>query len=151
MIVSEYAKRSKSTAVTLRFTYIYGPGQKHSNQIEGFMTRAMSGLPIELYGDGSHTREFLFIEDAVDSVIAAVRAELLSDAFVISSGEPVSMSELAEKISSMIDRVCIRRLNSHKILSQRYDISRAQTCLGWTPRVSLDKGLALMLGWLAEA
>jgi UDP-glucose 4-epimerase len=149
MIVEEYARRKNLTAIVLRLTTIYGPEQTHSNEIQDFIDRALNSLPIELYGDGGHTREFLFVEDAADAIIAAINANVHGyERIIISTGEPVRLSELAGKICSMIDGATVCNVEvPERLFSQRYDISRARTMLEWRPRVPLEKGLVLTLEW----
>jgi len=149
MLVRDYARRTNTKALVLRFSIIYGPEQKHVNVIEQFMQKAINGNPIELLGDGSHTREFLYVEDAIDALVAGTNtSDLPYDTFLISTGKPIKLRELAEKISLMIDHVPIQNTRPEQIFSQQYDVSRALTKLNWKPRVSLDDGLSLMLEWV---
>ena len=148
ILVSEHVMRKKIVAVMLRPTTIFGPGQK-SNLIQEFMDKALNGIPLEIYDDGSHTREFVFVEDAVDAITAAIDMnDLPFDKFLVATGAPVRTGELVEKICSMVGRGSVRHVDAPTVmLSQRYDISRAQTYLKWRPRVSLEDGLALTLQW----
>lgn len=152
MLLKDYARRTNTKATVLRFSIIYGPEQKHPNVIEQFMQKALKGDTIELLGDGSHTREFLYVEDAVDALLAATNVPTLShDTFLISTGKPIQLSQLAEKISLMIDHVPIKNKDSGQIFSQHYDVSRALTYLNWKPRISFDEGLTLMLEWVRNS
>jgi len=149
MLVRDYARRTNTKAIVFRFSIIYGPEQKHANIIEQFMQNAIRGDPIELLGDGSHTREFLYVEDAIDAIVAGTNiSNLPYDTFLISTGNPIKLRQLAERISSMTNHVSIQNKRSGQIFSQHYDVSRALTNLNWEPRVPLDDGLALMLEWL---
>jgi len=150
MLVREYARRANTKVIVFRFSIIYGPNQKHANVIEQFMRKAISNDPIDLLGDGSHTREFLYVDDAIDALVIGAKAPSLPyDTFLISTGKPIKLKQLAEKISMMINHVPIQDLqNKGPIFSQYYDVSRAMTNLNWKPRVPLDDGLSLMLEWL---
>ena len=149
MLVRDYARRTNTKAIVFRFSIIYGPEQKHANVIEQFMQKAINSNPIELLGDGSHTREFLYVEDAIDALVAGTNVSNLScDTFLISTGKPIKLRELAEKISLMIDHVPIQNTGSGRVFSQHYDVSRAMTNLNWKPKVPLDDGLSLMLEWV---
>jgi nucleoside-diphosphate-sugar epimerase len=149
IIVKEYTSRGNMMPVILRPTIIYGPEQKEMNTIQKFIDSAIRGVPIELYGDGSHMREFIFVEDAFDAVMAAIDAnELGFDKFIMSTGEPIRLSDLARMISEKVVGASVRYVDAPRpILSQRYDISRAQMCLKWRPRVSLEDGLAQTIEW----
>ncbi|MGO9645393.1 MAG: NAD-dependent epimerase/dehydratase family protein [Candidatus Bathyarchaeia archaeon] len=149
MLVRDYARRTNTKVIVFRFSIIYGPEQKHANVIEQFMRKAISGDPIELLGDGSHTREFLYVDDAIDALVAGTNASSLPyDTFLISTGKPIKLKQLAEKISLMVDHVLIQSTGPGQIFSQHYDVSRAITNLNWKPRVPLDDGLSLMLEWV---
>jgi len=151
MLVRDYARRTNTKALMFRFSIIYGPEQKHANVIEQFMRKAISGDPIELLGDGSHTREFLYVDDAIDALVVSTNAASLPyDTYLISTGNPIKLTQLAEKISKLIDpHAPILNIQSKEpIFSQHYDVSRAMTNLNWKPRVSIDVGLSLMLEWV---
>ncbi|HMK82369.1 MAG TPA: NAD(P)-dependent oxidoreductase [Candidatus Bathyarchaeia archaeon] len=150
MLVRDYARRANTKLVVFRFSIIYGPEQKHANVVEQFMRKAISGDPIELLGDGSHTREFLYVDDAIDALVAGTNSPSLPyDTFLISTGKPIKLRQLAEKISMIIDHdVLIQNTRSGQVFSQHYDVSRAMNNLNWKPRVPLDDGLSLMLEWV---
>lgn len=149
MLVRDYTRRTNTKAIVFRFSIIYGPEQKHANIIEQFMRKAISSNPIELLGEGSHTREFLYVEDAIDALLAGTNTSSLPyDTFLISTGKPIKLRQLAEKIVSMTDHAPIQTKGSGQIFSQHYDVSRAMANLDWEPRVSLDDGLSMMLEWV---
>ncbi len=152
ILVKEYASRTDMKPVIFRPTNIYGPKQTEMSTIQKFIDSAIRGVPIELYGDGSHTREFVFVEDAIDAIMAAIDANELSfDKFVISTGEPIKLSNLAKMISEKVGGASVRYVEaSRPMLSQRFDVSRAQTCLRWRPGVSLEDGLARTIEWRRE-
>ena len=151
MLVGDYARRTNTKVIVFRFSIIYGPEQKHANVVEQFMRKAVSGDPIELLGDGNHTREFLYIDDAIDALVEGTNdSSLPYDTFLISTGKPIKLRQLAEKISMTVGRhIPIQNIqNKGPIFSQHYDVSRAMTSLNWKPRVPLDDGLSLMLEWV---
>ena len=150
MLVRDYARRANLKAIVLRFSLIYGPGQGHSNAIEQFIRNAINGKPIELLGDGRHTREFLFIDDAVDALAtgATKDIDLSYDSYLVSTGKPIKLRDLAEKISAMTNNASIQFKDAHEIFSQHYDVSRTMTNLNWQPQVSLDDGLRVMRDWI---
>ena len=149
IIVKEYTSRGNMMPVMFRPTTIYGPKQTEMNTIQKFIDRAVRGLAIELYGDGDHMREYIFVEDVIDAIIAAIDAnELNFDKFIISSGNPIRLSDLARMISEMVGGASVRYVEAPRpMLSQKYDISKAQTCLMWRPQVSIEDGLAQTIEW----
>jgi UDP-glucose 4-epimerase len=148
MIVKEHVMRGGIMEVILRPSIIIGPGQKN-NVTEGFIDNALNHVPLEIYGEGNHTREFIFVEDVVNAIINAIDAsDPVSGTYLISSGEPIATKDLATKIASMVGDISVRHIASPiHMLSQSYDISRARNNLRWSPRVSLDEGLRATLEW----
>jgi nucleoside-diphosphate-sugar epimerase len=90
----------------------------------------------------------LYVDDAIDALAVGTNATSLPyDTYLISTGNPIKLRQLAEKISMLIDpHAPILNIQSKgPIFSQYYDVSRALKNLNWKPKVSIDVGLSLML------
>ena len=134
---------------------IFGDGMRKTQVIPIFLQQALRGLPLTLHGDGSQTRNFHWVDDHVDALIAAlIRPEALGLTINVGSGEERSVCNIAEE--------CLRVTGSASSMSfeaQRpgeeglrvvLDITRAREILGYAPKVSFQEGLERMAAWLAK-
>lgn len=144
LVVETYARCYGLRAATLRPTLIAGEGQKEPNAITEFAETIQRGEEIEIYGDGSHRREWLHPEDVAGAVEAAVRwvhgaAEPVCEAFLVSSGAPISMADLARRI---IDRLGRGAVVFRPSTRQAFDLctspGKAERELGWKARIGVE-------------
>lgn len=139
--------------VILRIFNTFGPGQplppEHPPVIPMMLKQALGGGSIPIYGGGTQVRDFVFIDDVVDSLVAAGSAKGVSRRIInIGSGQGTSVNALAKTIA----RLTTRELHLLPVPSESggvsqlvADISLAGELLGYVPRVSLADGLSLML------
>jgi UDP-glucuronate decarboxylase len=134
----------------------YGP-RMHPNDgrvVSNFIVHALQGKPITLYGDGSQTRSFCYVDDTIEGLIRLMEShdEVTGP---INIGNPVEMSvkELAEKTISLTGTAAtieFHDLPSDDPKQRRPDISRAREVLGWVPQVPLDRGLEQTINYFKE-
>jgi UDP-glucuronate decarboxylase len=113
--------------------------------VSNFMMQALRGEPITLYGDGSQTRSFCYVDDMIDGFLLLMNAPT-DPGGPVNLGNPheVTMREIAERIvriagsSSPIE---LRPLPADDPWHRQPDISLARELLGWQPTISLDEGL----------
>lgn len=144
-LVSTYRRRMGLRSCIVRIFNTYGPRMDPDDGrvVSNFVTRALAGRPLEVYGEGSQTRSFQYIEDLVEAV---VRCMAVCHPGPINLGNPheVTVRELAELV--------IRLTGSHSIIEswpfpeddpvrRRPDISMARQVLQWAPSVPLMRGL----------
>ena len=114
--------------------------------VSNFIVQALRNEPITVYGDGSQTRSFCYVDDMIEAFVAfmATPAELTGP---LNLGNPAEfrIAELAEKIIAMTgsrSRILARPLPADDPVQRQPDIAAARRHLGWEPRVGLDAGLA---------
>lgn len=144
----------------LRLSNVYGPGQVTSNPYCGvvakFFEAVGQGAPLLIYGDGNQTRDFTYIEDALDAItLAAVHPDAPGKVFNVGTGIETSVNELAEKIGAFSGQKDYPTVHAAKrpidVVQRRcLDASRLQHTLGWKAAVTLDEGLRRTLEWLQE-
>jgi UDP-glucuronate decarboxylase len=143
----DYHRQLGISVKVARIFNTYGP-RMHPNDgrvVSNFIVSALEGRPITIYGDGSQTRSFCYVDDTVDALIRLMDtpAEVTGP---INVGNPVEISigELArivtEKTGSRVD-LDHRELPTDDPRQRQPDIRRARELLGWEPRVPLDEGL----------
>lgn len=125
----------------------YGP-RMHPNDgrvVSNFISQAIQGAPITIYGDGSQTRSFCYVDDLIDSLILLMNSP---DAFTgpVNLGNPdeFTIIKLAKKIIELTNsssQIEYHPLPQDDPVQRRPDIRLAQSALAWSPRVSLEAGL----------
>jgi UDP-glucose 4-epimerase len=139
--------------VVLRIFNAYGPGQfvpaSHAPVIPQFLKQTLGGGSLIVFGDGSQTRDFVYIDDVVDALFAAATASDVDHHIInVGSGQEVSINQLVEKVAQATGRevnfLC-SQADDGGVSRLVADISLARRKLGFRPKVGLDKGLKLML------
>lgn len=142
-----YAAHSdwRLSARCLRFFTVYGPRQRPAMAIALFIDRAQNNEPLPIFGDGSALRDFTWVGDAVQAILAALRLPPGFGVYNIGSGAPVRLDALVDAIERAVGRP-VQRLHlpdqPGDVPRTHADISRAAAELGWRPRVSLIEGIA---------
>jgi UDP-glucose 4-epimerase len=146
---SAYYRTFGIKTVSLRFANVYGPLSKHKNSVVAkFLKQAFAGDPLEIYGDGSQTRDFIYIDDLIHAIVLSVKSDVGGETFQIATYKETTVNEIAVKIKNLVET------ETGKILSivhgetrlgdvkRNYsDISKARRMLGFSPKFDLDKGL----------
>ncbi|MBC8071479.1 MAG: GDP-mannose 4,6-dehydratase, partial [Deltaproteobacteria bacterium] len=135
-----------------RFFTVYGPRQRPDLAIRKFAERMLAGQSIELYGDGSTSRDYTFIDDIVAGVLAAIELDAVGhEVFNLGNSSPVTLAELVAAIETAFD-VCaqIVRLPEQPgdVPRTFADVTRAEQRLGFRPSTPLAEGLAVFAAWL---
>jgi len=135
--------------VSLRIFNAYGPGQElppsYPPVIPQLLRQAQTGGSLVIFGNGSQTRDFVFVDDVVDALVAAATATDVNRTVInIGSGQEVTINELASRVASLAGRqVHILYNREHAVGVSRLvaDVGRARRLLGWTPHTDLKQGL----------
>lgn len=138
----------------LRLSNPYGPRQDTAGAqgaASVFLDRAHAGRPIEIWGDGSVVRDYIYVDDAVEGILAATASGGDTGLYNIGSGRGVSLTELVEAIAGVAGRKLEVRYEESRpfdVPANVLDIGRAERELGWVPRTSLAEGLRRTWEWL---
>ena len=137
----------------LRYFTVFGPAGRPDMCIFRFIKWIDEGVPIELFGDGTQSRDFTFVEDIARGSIAAVR-ELGYEIINLGGGRnPVSLNAVIEKLESLIGKkakIDHKPFHMADIKETWADIDKANRLLDWKPKVSLDEGLEQSVNWYME-
>jgi len=139
--------------VILRVFNAYGPGQplppSHAPVIPRFLSQAVSGGSVVIFGQGSQTRDFVYISDVVEALVRAGRAQGVNRSILnIGSGVEVSIAQLADTIEQVTGRRIHRLHNSEEgagVSRLVADLSLARERLDYQPEISLAEGLRLTI------
>ena len=135
----------------VRIFNTYGPQMRlgDGRAIPAFMTQALRGEPVTVYGDGSQTRSFMYIDDLVEGIWRLMNSDI-SDPVNIGNPQEMTLLELANRIlrlAGSTSSIAFRPLPEDDPKVRQPDITRARTLLSWEPRVDTDAGLRLTLEW----
>lgn len=143
--------------VALRYFNVYGPRQRWDSLYGGvvsiFIHNAINNKPLLIYGDGSQTRDFTYIDDVVKATLDAFETkEALGNVINISAGKEYTIRELSEMTKKISDKKNLRILSAKKRLvdniHRRFgDITLAKKILNYTPSTSLEDGLKKTYHW----
>ncbi len=156
LIASSICRNAPSMrCAALRFFTVYGPRQRPEMAITQFMRAALAGTPITLFGAGTMRRDFTHVEDIVRGVLAALDAKAPPGfrAYNLGSGAPIDLRSLVEVIGGAAGtklEVQTAPVPLGDVDATFADIARAQSELGWSPRMTLREGLATVLDWVRE-
>jgi UDP-glucose 4-epimerase len=140
---------------------VYGPRQliKHNRQgfIGWFIRLAVEGRDIEIYGDGTQVRDFVFVDDAVDAFLRAGATDAVNgEAFNVGGSEPIAHRDLARLLVDVAGGGGVRFVDwpedkkAIDIGSFYADSSRFSATTGWSPQVSLRDGLSRSVAFYRE-
>jgi UDP-glucose 4-epimerase len=137
----------------VRLANPYGPGQdvnKAQGAISVFIERARNLLPIEIWGDGSAIRDYIYISDAVSGILSLLNYQGSQRIFNMGSGQGQSLLDLLEEIGKYISPMPeVRFLPARQfdIKSNVLDITKAQDALDFKPRITLAEGIKTTINW----
>ncbi len=158
----------RSFGLDCRVVRIFNTFGPHSRLNDGrvvpnFIGQALAGEPITIYGDGTQTRSFCYVSDLVEGLMAAMmRDNLAGEVFNLGNPEEHTIAEFAEIVAQVVAELADRSLldgrhpvewhdlPQHDPTRRRPDIEKAQTMLGWRPKVSLREGLRRTIMWFRE-
>jgi UDP-glucose 4-epimerase len=153
-----WANQHKLNAASVRLFNIYGPGERpgrYRNVIPNFFALALRNEPLVVTGSGEETRDFTFVQDAVEGILGVLAAETVPGEIVnIGSAQPTRIIDLATRINELTGnsagiRFSQRRSWDH-VPHRTCDNTRARQLFGFAPSVTLERGLEITLAWLKK-
>jgi UDP-glucose 4-epimerase len=150
-VCEEFSECSHSDVVIFRFFNVYGSRQtsgEYGGVITKFLDRAEAGEPLVIYGDGSQTRDFVYVSDVVQAVLMVLSKNHTEGTFNIGFGEAVSVEALAEKVLELTEKdvgVAHEPPRSGDIERSEADVFKAQEEFGFSAKVGLDEGLRSLI------
>jgi UDP-glucose 4-epimerase len=161
LYLAYYGRVHRLESVALRFGNVYGPRQDPHGEagvVAIFCGRILDGKPLTVFGDGSQTRDYVYVGDIADATWRAATqplppaGQLDARAFNLGTGVGTSVVHLAEVLRSVAGRdVAIEHAPKRPGEQQEsfVAVEKARELLGWRPSVSLEEGLARSFAWFA--
>jgi len=138
----------------LRFFTVFGPRQRPDLAIHKFARRIAAGQPIELYGDGTTSRDYTFIDDILDGVVAAIDQPAPEPAFRIynlGGSRPVPLAKLVDLLGAALGTKPVVTYGVEQPGDMKRtlaDLKLSQKELGYAPKISMEEGIARFVDWL---
>jgi len=147
-----YAVSERLDCVVLRYFTVYGPRQRPDMAFTRLLEALAAGGSYPLYGDGSASRSFTYVADAVEATIAALERAPRGSLYNVGGGDEATLAEaiaLAERIAGRA--LDVERLPAAKgdVRRTKADTTRIRSELGWQPHTSLETGLRSQWEWAA--
>ena len=143
----DYYRQHGTDIKVVRIFNTYGPRMhpQDGRVVSNFIVAALTGQPLTIYGDGSQTRSFCYVDDLVDGLVKMMNSDQ-SVTGPINLGNPheFTIAELADKVAASVDAdvaVEYRDLPQDDPVRRQPDITRAREQISWSPSVLLDEGL----------
>lgn len=140
----------------LRFSNVYGPFslRKKGNAVPNFIRRCLSNEPMVIYGDGTQTRDFIYVDDLCDCIHRATTTDgLAGDVFQVAMGVETAIADLAElvqKVTGAESEIQFEPRRAGEIHRSWADISKARRVLGFNPQVDLEQGIRQTVDWYKQ-
>lgn len=166
LICHTYSHLHRLPVVALRFFTVYGPRQRPDLAIGKFLRLVAEGRPVPMFGDGSTSRDYTYIDDIITGVMAAIDRCAIDmpgpDAggtagfrvYNLGGSSPLSLSEMIDTIGRVIGKApTINRLPMQPgDVDRTYaDLTRSRTELGYEPGTAFDEGVARQWAWMRDA
>jgi UDP-glucuronate 4-epimerase len=164
--ISPYAASKKSAEViaytyhylygidvsVVRYFTVYGPAGRPDMSVFRFIKWIMEEKPLEVFGDGSQSRDFTYIDDIAEGTILALKP-LGYEIINLGNNQPHKLSEvigLIEKFTGKTAKIENREFHKADLKATWADITKAKELLGWQPKVSLEEGIRRTVDWFKE-
>ncbi len=166
--ISPYAA-SKKAAEVMSYTYhylygidvtvvryftVYGPAGRPDMSIFRFIKWIDEGTPIELFGDGSQSRDFTYVDDIAKGTIKAAFKDVGYEIINLGGGKnPISLNEVISKIEKYLGKkakIDYKPFHKADLKETWADITKAERILGWKPEIDIDEGLKRTIDWYIE-
>lgn len=150
LMAYSYHKLYGTDVSVVRYFTVFGPAGRPDMSIFRFIKWIDEGTPIELFGDGSQSRDFTFVDDIAQGSIAAIRKVGYEVINLGGGRNPVSLNYIIERIEDLIGKkaqIDHKPFHIADIKETWADIDKAKKLLGWEPQMSLEEGLENTVEW----
>ena len=137
----------------VRYFTVYGPAGRPDMSLFRFIQWIDQGVPIELFGDGSQSRDFTYVDDIASGTIAALKPVGYEIINLGGGNQPISMNTVIATLEDLLGKkakINYRDFHKADLKSTWADISKAKNLLGWEPKISLQEGLENSVKWYVD-
>ena len=153
LMAYSYHKLYNFDVSVVRYFTVFGPAGRPDMSPYRFIKWISEGETIQVYGDGTQSRDFTFIDDIACGTVAAIQ-DVGYEIINLGGGRnPVSLNMIIEKLETLIGKKAVidhKPFHIADLMETWADIDKAKNLLGWEPKVSLDEGLEKSVSWYEE-
>lgn len=149
-IAYSYKYLYQMNVTVLRYFTVYGPMGRPDMSLFRFIKWIDEETPIELFGDGSQSRDFTYIDDIAHGTILALELKGYNVVNLGGGREPISINNIIHKIASLLGKqpkINYKPFHRADMVDTMADITQAQKLLNWKPTTNIDKGLVQTVNW----
>jgi dTDP-glucose 4,6-dehydratase len=153
LLIPAYVRTFGVNASITRGSNTYGPNQYPEKVVPLFVTNALDGEPLPLYGDGRQIRDWLFVEDHCAAIELVLREGSAGEAYNVGGGDERENIDVAHTILELTgaDTSLLRRVDDRPGHDRRYSLDSAKLqALGWAPQTSFDVGMRATVEWYRD-
>ncbi|MGV8108439.1 NAD-dependent epimerase/dehydratase family protein [Methanospirillum sp.] len=146
-----YWKNYKVPTISLRYFTVYGPRQRPDMGIHKFVHANIQGKTINIYGDGTQTRDFTYVDDVVRANILAAMSDLSGQVYNIGGGTRINVNNLIALIERETGKKAIIEYSEKQkgdVTDTLADNTKAKKELGWNPVVDITDGISRYVSWI---
>lgn len=147
-----YATNFGVPTVSLRYFTVYGPGQRPDMAFTRFITAAVRGRELQIYGSGEQVRDFTYVDDVVKANLLAATSDVSPGVVLnVAGGSHTTVNQVLATLEELTGSALTRRHNdgvAGDVWQTGGDTSAIRSVLGWEPSISLRDGLARQLEWV---
>jgi UDP-glucuronate decarboxylase len=145
MYCRQWWKLYELATVCLRLSNVYGPGQSTCGEggvVTNFLNKALKGQELVIYGDGSQTRDFIYVKDVAEAIYQATHSDI-TGVYNVSSNTRISINQIVSDIRGMVPLCGVVHAEPlpGEVIHSQLDNTRIGDCLGWSPQHSWEEGL----------
>lgn len=136
--------------VCLRFFTVYGPRQRPEMAIHNFTRLISENKPISIFGNGTSSRDYTYIDDILDGIISSMNLNSNFEIFNLGNSHPINIEYLVILIEENLNKKALidyTLMQPGDVTHTFADISKAQKLLNYTPKVSIEKGIEEFINW----
>lgn len=145
-----YWKNFKVPTISLRYFTVYGPRQRPDMAIHKFVKSILSGAVIEVYGDGTQTRDFTYIYDIVKANVWSAESEIEGEVFNVGGGSRISVNDLIKAIEKFLGvEANVKYVGKQKgdVKDTGANLDKIESFLDWKPENDILSGLEMYIKW----
>lgn len=150
LFCSTYTRLYGISTACLRFFTVYGSRQRPEMAIHMFTKNIYEGKPINMFGDGSSRRDYTYIDDVVDGIIALIDKNFKFEIFNFGNSDTISLNDLIKNIEEVVGKKAIINnmpVQKGDVPITYADISKAKELIGYNPKTKLKEGISKFFSW----
>lgn len=152
-LCSLYYKNYGVPTVSLRYFTVFGPRQRPDMAIFKFVSKISNGEEITVYGDGLQTRDFTYVDDAVEANFLAATSDVVGEIFNIGGGNNITVNDLIKQIELIVGReskINYTDIQKGDVKDTKSNATKAEKMLNWKAKTNISEGLEKYVEWFRE-